>query len=359
VNDVVVVGTGAFGLSVGLELIRRGRSVQFVSAEAPGRGGASAAETRVARLAHGRDESLTQSAIDGLAAWRELEQICGASLFRPTGVVHLLPLGGDTGWERDSAVTLAALGARTRELDGVELRRLCPALATDELAGGLLECDGGVLLARAATVALHRLVENEGARTVIGAARPTDRGVEVEGDLVEAATVVWAVGAALPDLFPEIPGVEARTHDSHVLAFCEPSLRIMPAWLDRSAPAYGVPRSGSELTFALDLDRSPAEPPQTAPSEGARRYLEARFPRAGLRVVRHEACSYTMTRDEDFVVGLVPGTSRHWVVGGDSGHGFKHALTWGRHAAGAIQGESEPSPRFGLARLHEAPVSGT
>jgi glycine/D-amino acid oxidase-like deaminating enzyme len=200
VIDVVVAGAGVFGLSVGLELTRRGRTVHFVSPDAPGSVGASAAQTRIARLAYGRDEVLTQSALDGLAGWKELEQLCGIRLFVPTGVLHLVPLTGATGWEHDSAATLAALGSCTSELDAADLGRRCPALSTEGLAGALLERDGGVLLAQAVTVALHRAAVAQGAQTMIGTARPTDAGVEVDGVQVDARTVVWAVGAGLPGL---------------------------------------------------------------------------------------------------------------------------------------------------------------
>jgi sarcosine oxidase len=357
VIDVVVVGAGAFGLSVGLELTRRGRSVHFVSPDAPGRVGASAAQTRIARLAYNRDEALTQSAVDGLAGWKALEQLCDTRLFVPTGVLHFVPLTDVTGWEHDSAATLAALGSPTRELDAADLARRWPAVSTEGLAGALLERDGGVLLAQAATVALHQVAEDEGARTIIGRGRPTDAGVEVDGVRVDAHTVVWAVGAEVPGTFPMLRGVETRTHDSHFLAHADDSLRSMPPWLDRSAPAYGVCEPSGELKFALDIDRAPGEPAEAALSEAARRYLADRFPSATLDDVRHEACSYAATDDSDFVVGLAPDSDRHWIVSGDSGHGFKHAPAFGRYAAGVIHGETEPAARFSLGRLHEAPVS--
>jgi glycine/D-amino acid oxidase-like deaminating enzyme len=356
VIDVVVVGAGVFGLSVGLELTRRGRSVTFVSAGAPGRAGASAAQTRIARLAYGSDDVLSQSALDGLAGWKQIERLCGTRLFMPTGVLHLLSSTGAARWEHDSAATLATLGSSTRELDPDDLARLWPALSTEGLAGGLLERDGGVLLAQAATVALHRVASGQGAKTVIGTATPTHAGVEVDGERVDADTVVWAVGAGLPGQFPAMGGVEALTHDSYFLDHGDDSLRSMPPWLDRDVPAYGVTEPSGALKFALDVDRAPDEPAATGLPDVARRYLDTRFPEATLRAVGHQACSYAATDDGDFAVGLAPDDARHWIVSGDSGHGFKHAPAWGRYAARVIQGETGPDARFSLARLGEAPV---
>jgi glycine/D-amino acid oxidase-like deaminating enzyme len=353
-NDVVVVGAGVFGLSVALQLARSGRRVRLVTADPPGMTGASAAPTRMARLAHGADELLTASAIEGVAAWKELETHCGATLFRPTGVVHLLSARADPDWQRASAATLARLGSRTRELDAAGLARLCPAIATDGLAGALLECDGGVLLARSATVALHQWARDLGVETVVAAARPTDDGLLVDGARVRAGTVVWAVGAALPALFPDLPGVESRRHDSQVLAYCDPRMRTMPALVEPGAPAYAVPGSEGELAFALDLDRAPDEEPAAGLAEVERRYLATRFPRAGLREISRETCGYASTVDDDFLIGPCPGSPGHWIVGGDSGHGFKHALVLGRLAARAIQGEAAPPLRFCPERLSAA-----
>jgi sarcosine oxidase len=352
-SDTVVVGGGVFGLATALDLARGGRRVRLVTADAPGAAGASAASTRMARLAHGDDRLLTKSALDGLAAWKQLESRCGAALFRLTGVVHLLSGDADLQWQHESVATLAALGSRTRALDVADLSRLCPTLATDGLAGGLLECDGGVLLARSATVALHQWARDEGVETVVAPARPTDDGLEVAGQQVAAATVVWAVGAALPSLFPDLSGVESRRHDSHLLAYCDPRMRTMPAIVDRSAPAYAVPGSDGELTFALDVDRAPGEMPPAGLATAAHRYLAARFPGSGLRESSRETCGYASTPDDDFLVGQLPGSNRHWIVGGDSGHGFKHALSVGRIAAQAIRGEAEPPSRFAADRLLE------
>jgi glycine/D-amino acid oxidase-like deaminating enzyme len=356
VTDVVVVGAGVFGLSVGLELTRRGRRVLFVSADVPGKAGASAAETRIARLAYGSDELLTQSAVDGLAAWRALEESSGRRLFLPVGVLHLLSNTGENAWEQESAAMLASLGARVQELDVADLSTRCPGIAAGDLAGGLLECDAGVLLGRVATVALHGMAEREGARTLLGTARPVDTGIEIGRERIDAPTVVWAVGADLPRAFPALRGIEARTHDTHFFAPAGELPRDRPAWLDHTAPAYGVDEPSGAIKVALDVDRAWQDAPDVAAGAATRRYVDLRFPRARLREVGRVRCSYLTTADDDFAVGRVPGSERHWVVGGDSGHGFKHALTWGREAAGAIIGESEPHPRFRLERLQDRSV---
>lgn len=354
--DVIVAGGGVFGLSVSLELARRGRDVQLVTAAPPGHAGASVAQTRIARLAYGTDTFLTGLALQGLTAWKRLEEASGRRFFLPAGVLHLLSAGEDPAWEHSSRHALAQLGARTEELDGKELGRRYAVFSPAGLSGALLECDGGVLLARDATGVLRDAAQDAGVRIIVGTARPAGEGIDIGGEFTAAHTVVWAVGAELPGLFPWLSAIAARTQDSYYLTRAAVPWHQMPAWLDRSAPAYGVPDVGSGVKFAVDTDRSPTELPATALPGPAGTYLRTRFPGLPIGAVRHEACSYATTPDEDFVIGLVPGSSKHWIAGGDSGHGFKHAPALARSVAEAIQGEKEPPARFRLDRLISSPT---
>ncbi len=37
-----------------------------------------------------------------------------------------------------------------------------------------------------------------------------------------------------------------------------------------------------------------------------------------------------------------------WLLGGGSGHGFKHGPALGEHVADLVEGKAEPDPRHGL-----------
>ncbi len=57
----------------------------------------------------------------------------------------------------------------------------------------------------------------------------------------------------------------------------------------------------------------------------ASRYLAKRFPAmAGAPVVETRVCQYETTPDTDFVIDRHPAFDNVWLVGGGSGHGFKH-----------------------------------
>jgi sarcosine oxidase len=352
VIDVFVIGGGVFGLAVALELSQLGRQVQLISAAPPGQLGASAAETRIARLSYGDDVLMSRLALDGVREWQELQEKTGTALFHPTGVMNLITEHGDSSWEQDSRRTLAELGSCTDELDSARIRDLCPFMSVAGLSGALLERDGGILLARQATQALHQYARSQGVEMLTGRVRPTPDGARLGEEALRAHTVVWAPGAEVRKAFPQLGFIAPRTQDSYF--FPEPrshSSAALPAWIDRAAPAYGVPDVGTGMKIALDTDRNPDDPADVDEGERVQQYVRTRFPGVNVTSVRVEECTYAATPDEDFVVGQIPGTRRHWIVGGDSGHGFKHALSWGHHAARVIQGKEEPHPRHRLERF--------
>jgi sarcosine oxidase len=104
-----------------------------------------------------------------------------------------------------------------------------------------------------------------------------------------------------------------------------------------SQPAlmYGFPDAGSgvkaalhtwgQLTTADELDRDVTEN-DIAP---VREALEAWIPGATHRYLRGKACTYTLTPDEHFVLGMHPFDDRIVLAGGFSGHGFKFASVIG------------------------------
>jgi sarcosine oxidase len=106
---------------------------------------------------------------------------------------------------------------------------------------------------------------------------------------------------------------------------------------------------------ALDFDGPPEDPdrrPQTATPESeraAREYLAMRFPAlADVPTERTKVCHYSMTGDMSFIAGPHPADEHVWLVGGGSGHGFKHGPAVAEHVADAITGRVEPEPRYAV-----------
>ena len=129
----------------------------------------------------------------------------------------------------------------------------------------------------------------------------------------------------------------------------------LPVWAD--LPFYGFPDlEGRGFKVANDT-HGPRVDPDTQSRrasdgelERARAFLEARFPAvASAPATESRVCQYENSSNGDFVVDRHPGLANVWVVGGGSGHGFKHGPALGAHVAGLVMGRTTPIERFSLA----------
>jgi len=77
--------------------------------------------------------------------------------------------------------------------------------------------------------------------------------------------------------------------------------------------------------------------------------LAERFPAlAGAPLVESRVCQYEVTSTGDFLMDRHPEFSSVWLVGGGSGHGFKHGPMVGEHVAALIEGSAKVEERFSL-----------
>ena len=81
-----------------------------------------------------------------------------------------------------------------------------------------------------------------------------------------------------------------------------------------------------------------------------REWIGSRFPRLrGAPLLDARVCQYENTSSGDFIIDRHPMWSHCWIVGGGSGHGFKHGPAIGRHVAALVSGDESVNPRFSLA----------
>jgi glycine/D-amino acid oxidase-like deaminating enzyme len=66
-------------------------------------------------------------------------------------------------------------------------------------------------------------------------------------------------------------------------------------------------------------------------------------------VLETRVCQYENTSNGDFLIDAHPELSNVWLVGGGSGHGFKHGPVVGEYVARMLSGEGPQEPRFSLA----------
>lgn len=349
----VVVGAGIFGASLADRLVGEGWQVTLVDRYEPGdQRSESGGETRLLRYSHGADAFYADLAWRSRERWREL------GVLAEVGVVWFVRREG--GWESDSEAVLRAAGIPVERVDPA---RLFPSLATADLAYGMLEPAAGVLRASDGVRALVERARAGGLELVRGEAAPDGERVLVGGRRLEADHVIWACGGWLAGLFPEL--VELRVTRQEVALFeAAPEWEQTPGWIDFDASLYGhglIEPHGVKVASDREGEAvEPGERPPAANVEAARDYLAARFPAlAGSRLRSAPACHYSLTADGHFLF------ARHehvWLLGGGSGHGYKHGPALAEHAAEVLAARARPEPRFALGertRSHALRTAGS
>jgi monomeric sarcosine oxidase len=367
--DVCVVGAGVFGAWTAHALAGMGRKVLLLDSYGAANSRASSGgESRVIRAGYGAEEFYTRWAAQSLTLWRELfERNNRPELFRRTGVLWLAR--GDDRLSADTLSTLRRLDVPSEHLSRDELERRFPQFAFADDSWAVFEPEGGVLLARRAV----RLVV-EGARRlgceyrVAHAAPPEGEGragsiKTSDGAAVSAGHFVYACGPWLPKVFPELLAGRISPTRQEVYFFGAPAgdarfrARAMPAWVDWRAEVYGLPDVESRgVKIALDRHGPAFDPDasERAPTEATlrevRRLLAERLPAlAGAPLVEARVCQYENTSNGDFLIDRHPAFSNVWLVGGGSGHGFKHGPAVGRHVSQLLTEGAAAEPRFSLA----------
>jgi glycine/D-amino acid oxidase-like deaminating enzyme len=87
----------------------------------------------------------------------------------------------------------------------------------------------------------------------------------------------------------------------------------------------------------------------------ARAFMARRFPDLARRPLSEaRVCQYENSSNGDFLIDRHPDWDNVVLVGGGSGHGFKHGPAVGRYAAELAMGRlRNPEPRFSLATKAE------
>lgn len=360
--DVAVIGAGVFGAWSAYQLRLTGASVLLIDAYGPGNSRASSGgESRIIRLGYGPDEIYSRSAQRSFVLWQQLFEKT-EPLFQKTGVLWLAR-------ERDvyceaTLATLQRLNANFERLDKDELRRRFPQLEPGPTSWAILEPDSGVLMARRAVQAVVAQARLNGVEYVEEAIAPP-RGKAMRtlsGEEIKAGQFVFACGPWLPKLFPELLGELIYVTRQEVFFVGVPpgdesfNRGVMPAWIDFNDLVYGLPNvDGRGFKIAIDahgVEFDPDRAERVVSVEGlkaVREYLAKRVPRlAQAPVMETRVCQYENTSNGDFLIDRHPEFENVLIVGGGSGHGFKHGPVVGEYVAGMIAGDGVKEPRFSL-----------
>jgi glycine/D-amino acid oxidase-like deaminating enzyme len=365
--DVAVIGAGVFGVWTAYQLRRTGASVLLLDAYGPGNSRASSGgESRIMRLGYGPDLIYTRSAQRSLQLWQEFfaNSDTPTPLFQRTGVLWLAR--GDDPYCEATLTNLQAVGARCERLTQDELRARFPQLNFDGIDWAGFENDAGVLMARRAVQAVAQKARASGveyAEEAI-AAPVIDRNLRTTaGREIRAEHLVFACGPWLPKLFPDsLAGRIYVTKQEIFFLGVPPGDDLfkppkLPVWVDFNDLVYALPNLDAR-GFKLAID---AHGPEFDPDHGqrvvseesmraVREYLRRRMPLlADAPVMETRVCQYENTSNGDFLIDRHPTLEKVWLVGGGSGHGFKHGPAVGEYVTALIKGSATPEPRFSLA----------
>ena len=370
---VVVVGAGAFGGWTALYLRRRGARVTLLDAWGPGNSRASSGgETRVIRATYGPREVYTRMAARALTLWKENERRWHRSLYHGIGVLWLVE--SDETYERAALPILRDARIAVEELTGPEVSRRYPQISCDRVRWAIFEKDAGYLLARRACAAVLEgfLAEGGEYRQLAIQSPVAVRSGELsavtlsDGSQLAADRFVFACGPWMGKLFPDVIGERVRATRQEVFFFGTPpgdkrfTDEGMPVWADHGTRfMYGIPGNEWRGFKVADDTRGPAFDPTNGdrtPSAEAiqtvRDYLAYRFPDLkGAPLLEARVCQYENSPDEHLIIDRHPAAANAWLVGGGSGHGFKHGPAVGELVARLVLAGEAPDAQFRLSRF--------
>ena len=372
---VAVIGAGVFGAWTAHHLLAAGHRVTLVEPWGPAHSRASSGgESRMTRAAYGKDAIYTRMALDSLPQWKALSARSGLPIFAETGVLFFFPT--EEAYLTDSLAAHRALGLPTEALTAAEMARRFPMIDFTGIRAGLYEPGFGALMARRAVQTLVMRFVRAGGAYVHAAALPpagrAERLAEVRlsnGERLSADRFIFAAGPWLPKLFPDLLGGRIRATRQEVFFFAPPAgdrrfqPGAMPGWADFNGGDiyYGFPDlEGRGVKFAHDAHGAQVDPDSQSrrPSESALAdvvaFRDRRFPLLrGAPLTEARVCQYENSSNGDFLIDDHPRWSNVLLLGGGSGHGFKHGPEVGRYAAARLFGSVKPEPRFGLSTKAE------
>jgi glycine/D-amino acid oxidase-like deaminating enzyme len=370
---VAVIGAGAFGGWTALHLLERGSRVTLLDAWGPGNSRASSGgETRIMRGTYGPDQPYTAAAARSLRLWQKYEHRWKRRFLHRTGVLWMVSSSNDT-FERGSVAPLREAGIEFQELSAAQMKKRWPQVNFSDVHWGIFEPECGYLDARNSCQAVldafiakggeyrQAAVSAEGLET-----SPIRSLTLSDGSRLKADQYVFACGSWLSKLFPQTLGSVIRPTKQDIFFFGPPpgDLRFtdaqLPVWGDHGDRFfYGIPGGDgrgfkvADDTRGGDFDPTSGErviSPSTL--KRVREYIGFRFPAMeDAPLIESRVCQYEQTPDSHFIVDRHPQIDNVWLLGGGSGHGFKHGPAMGEIMAELILEKRESEPAWRLSRF--------
>lgn len=374
---IAVIGAGAFGGWTALHLLECGARVTLLDAWGPGNSRASSGgETRIMRGTYGPHQPYTELATRALKLWPKYERRWKKRFLHRTGVLWMVS-SRDDAYERGSLAPLRQARIKFQELSTTEMKKRWPQINFAEVHWGILEPECGYLDARASCQAVVDAFVAQGGVYWQLAVSPEGlenagtssslRNISLSnGSQLKADYYVFACGPWLGKLFPEALGNVIRPTKQDIFFFGAPagdsgfSDAHLPVWGDHGKRFfYGIPGNDRCGFKVADDTRGPAFDPtygervvNLATLKRVREYIAFRFPAMkDAPLIETRVCQYEQTSDSNFIVDRHPRMENVWLLGGGSGHGFKHGPALGEMMADLILKDGEPNAVWRLSRF--------
>jgi len=354
--EIVVVGAGAFGGWTALYLREMGHSVTLIDQYGPGNARAtSGGESRQIRAVYGEREIYTRWVLQAFDRWQAREAEWGKKLFYRTGQLSLAPQ-----WTKELLETRKVfdrLGVKYDIVKPDDLARQYPQMNTRGIEAAMSTPSTGVLKAREGCVAVAQAFEKKGGRFVTAKVELGTRAGNALQDValstggrVPAQSFVFACGPWLPKVFPSVMKNKLATPRRAVFFYGTPpgdhrfTWPNFPTWSVDNA--YGFPcieGRGFKVvpTFERELVDPDTQQHALTPDElrKGRAFADKWFPALAQQpLVDSRICQREDSVDDHFIVQQHPELANVWIVGGGSGHGYKHGIMLGDYVAHRVVG---------------------
>lgn len=371
-SKIIVVGAGAFGGWTALYLLRNGFQVTLIDAWGAGNSRSSSGdETRVIRSTYGDNEFYFDLNVRALQLWKENQQAWGKQLFHNSGVIWFCYQ--DKNPIVDDSIPFAKKHQMDYEyLSPNEIARRFAIINKEDLRHAWLDPFGGYLKARESTMAVKEAFVKEGGSFINAFVKPGSIGstqlnnIELStGEKLTADVFLFACGSWLGTLFPEFLSKKITCTKQEAYYFGVPqdqsaAFDQLPAWIDLDGKDfyYGIPGNANR-GFKIGVDKrgetfDPTNGDRILDTQvlaDARKFIQHRFP--GLKnapLVESRVCPYENSPDGNFIFNQHPEANNTWILGGGSGHGFKHGPALGEMVAIFFRDGGELNPLLAIVK---------
>ena len=282
-------------------------------------------------------------------------------------------------------LSLKEAGIPFEQLSTKELVSRWPQINYDKIEWGIYEPQSGYVFARASAQAVAEEFIAEGGQYRQAEVPSNQKDTSPytgswledgnwkalplsDGSQLVADRYIFACGPWLGKLFPRAIGPHLVATKQDVFFFGTPANdpryneKNIPVWADHGEHfMYGIPGNQGRGFKIADDTRGPAFDPTSGERlvsqdqlVSARLYMAYRFP--GMKcapLVETRVCQYENTTDHNFIIDRHPANQNVWIVGGGSGHGFKHGPALGEMVAKLVLKDEVAEPVYRLARFAE------